>query len=259
MTTSLLALVMHGAGGRMGREIISCSAEDDSIALIGALGRLSPDFDAAWVRDSDLKPVVIDFSIPEASLRAAKWCQQQGCPLVVGTTGFTEAQKQELILAGQQIPLLISANMSLGVNVLLGVLSQVAHSLGRLSDIEIVEWHHRYKRDAPSGTALAMGEAIASALDLDWPESAWLDRQQNQDPDKRRNMIGFSSLRAGDMAGQHSALFALEGESLELGHRATSRRCFAHGALTAARWLSQRSVGCYSMRDVLGLNGQAYG
>ena len=172
--------------------------------------------------------------------------------MVIGTTGFSEAERQLLVDAGQEIAIVFAANFSVGVNLCLKLLDTAARVLGDDVDIEIIEAHHRHKVDAPSGTALRMGEVVAAALNRDLAKVAVYGRE-GQTGARERETIGFATVRAGDVVGDHTVIFAADGERVELAHKASNREAFAKGALTAARWLKGRAPGLYTMRDVLGL------
>jgi 4-hydroxy-tetrahydrodipicolinate reductase len=205
---------------------------------------------AALIAASD---VVIEFSTPEASLAHARLCADRGCAHVVGTTGLDAAQDRELQGLAQRTPIVRAANMSLGVNLLLGLVRQVAGILDETYDIEIVEIHHRHKVDAPSGTALALGRAAAAGRGVD-PAAAWVRARDGVTGPRAPGSIGFAVLRGGDAVGDHTVMFAGEGERIELTHKASDRRIYARGALRAARWAVGKPAGLYGMADVLGLS-----
>ncbi|KPV41652.1 hypothetical protein AN478_00785 [Thiohalorhabdus denitrificans] len=263
-------IVITGATGRMGRTLLQAVAEDEESALAGAVDR--PDGEAVG-RDAgelagtgpvgvkvseDLAPVlegadaVIDFTLPEATAVYADQCASAGVPLVVGTTGFDEAQQARLDAAAERVPVLVAPNMSVGVNLTFKVLEMVAQALGDDYDVEVIEAHHRNKVDAPSGTALRMGEVVAEALGRDLAEDAIYGRQGRTGVRDRRT-IGFETIRAGDIVGEHTVLFAGSGERVEIGHKASSRMTFASGALRAAKWVVTQPPGRYDMQDLLGL------
>ena len=261
-----------GAAGRMGRMLIEAIAESgDDIRLTAAIERSGSSLLGADAGElvgaeangvalaSDLTAVIdnidvlIDFTVPEATLSNASVCAAHGVALVVGTTGFTPEQEATLLAYGGQIPLCKSSNFSTGVNVAFKLLAQAAAALGNDVDIEIVEAHHRHKIDAPSGTALSMGEVVADALGRDLREVAVYGRE-GQTGARDRNTIGFATIRAGDVVGDHTVIFAADGERLEITHKASSRMAFARGAVRAAAWLPGQSPGRYDMQDVLGFN-----
>jgi 4-hydroxy-tetrahydrodipicolinate reductase len=196
--------------------------------------------------------ILIEFSVPEASLAHVRLVARQGGRAVIGTTGFTPAQRDELAELGRRAPILVSPNMSVAVNVAFRILADMARMLGDDYDVEIVETHHRFKKDAPSGTALRMAEVVAQALGRDLAKTAVYDRHDRL-AERTRKEIGMAALRSGDVVGEHTVSFASLGERLELTHRAHSRDNFARGALRAARFIAGAKPGLYSMQDVLGL------
>lgn len=257
-----LRVIITGAGGRMGGALIAALAEVGSLRLAAATEqpespavgrdvggvRVTTDF-AAALPGAD---VVIDFTRPEATLSHAAACVTARRPLVIGTTGFPAAAKETLAAAARSIPIVLAPNMSVGVNVLFKVASEVASVLGDTYDIEIVETHHRLKKDAPSGTALRLAEVLAQSLGLDAQRD--LIRTRDGDIGERpRRKIGVQTLRGGDVVGDHTVFFLGNGERIELTHRATSRTNFAQGALRAAQWIVGQPPGLYDMQDVLGL------
>jgi 4-hydroxy-tetrahydrodipicolinate reductase len=196
--------------------------------------------------------VLIDFTRPEGTMAHVKACREQGVKMVIGTTGFSEAQKREIQAASQDIAIVLAPNMSVGVNVTLKLLEMAAAALANDYDIEIIEAHHRHKVDAPSGTALKMGEVIAHTLGRDLKACAVFDRQGHTGarPDKA---IGFSTIRGGDIVGDHTVLFAGTGERIEITHKSSSRSTYAEGSLRAVRFLANHPHGMFDMFDVLGL------
>jgi 4-hydroxy-tetrahydrodipicolinate reductase len=265
-----LRIGVIGCGGRMGRAVLREVLAAPDLELAGGVERPGhPDIgrdlgllvgEAATgivVRDdlADLlaaADAVIEFSTPEASLLHARACADRCRPLVIGTTGFSPEQERELWQLGERLPLLVAPNMSLGVNLLLALTEQVARALGPEFDIEILEMHHRQKVDAPSGTALALGRAAAEGRGIRLEEAAVRVRDGLTGP-RVRGTIGFATLRGGDVVGDHSVVFAGEGERIVLQHLAADRRIYARGAVAGARWLVGRPAGRYAMRDVLGL------
>ncbi len=259
-----------GVSGRMGRALLEAVAADNGCTLCAALDRpgsplLGQDAGAAWgaasgVRVSDQPgaalrdaQALIDFTRPEASFGYLDACVAAGVPLVIGTTGFDDAGKARIAAAAQQIPIVFAPNMSVGVNLLMKMAELAAGVLADGYDIEIIEAHHRHKVDAPSGTALGLGQAVARAINRDLARCAVYGREGvtgERDP----ATIGFSTVRGGDIVGDHTLLFAGIGERVELTHKASSRATFAQGALRAAKWLQGRAPGLYDMRDVLNLN-----
>ncbi|TBU92837.1 4-hydroxy-tetrahydrodipicolinate reductase [Stutzerimonas kirkiae] len=211
------------------------------VALVGELGVVTTDFD-----------VLIDFTHPSVTLANLGTCRQAGKSMVIGTTGFSPEEKQRLAEAAQEIPIVFAANFSVGVNLCLKLLDTAAQVLGDEVDIEIIEAHHRHKVDAPSGTALRMGEVVANALGRDLRKVAVYGRE-GQTGARERETIGFATVRAGDIVGDHTVLFAADGERVEITHKASSRMTFAKGAVRAALWLQGRPAGLYDMQDVLGL------
>jgi 4-hydroxy-tetrahydrodipicolinate reductase len=263
-------VVVAGAAGRMGNRLVALLQEDKELRLVAALeapghpalgrdageaagvGRLTvpitADAEAALGKDR----ILIEFSVPEASLAHARLVARQGGRAVIGTTGFTPAQREELAAIGRSIAILVAPNMSVGVNVAFRILADMARMLGDDYDVEIVETHHRFKKDAPSGTALRMAEVVAEALGRDLAKTAVYDRHDKL-AERSRKEIGMAALRSGDVVGEHTVSFGALGERLELTHRAQSRDNFARGALRAARFIAAAKPGLYSMQDVLGL------
>ncbi|MDO9468254.1 MAG: 4-hydroxy-tetrahydrodipicolinate reductase [Thiobacillus sp.] len=258
-----------GVSGRMGRTLLEAVAADAGCALHAALDRpgsplLGQDAGAAWGAASGVKvsdqpaaalpgaQALIDFTRPEATFAYLDACVAAGVPLVIGTTGFDEAGRGRIAAAAQQIPIVFAPNMSVGVNLLMKLAELAAQVLEDGYDIEIIEAHHRHKVDAPSGTALGLGQAVAGAINRDLAGCAVYGREGvtgERDP----KTIGFSTVRGGDIVGDHTLLFAGIGERVELTHKASSRATFAQGALRAAKWLQGRAPGLYDMRDVLNL------
>jgi 4-hydroxy-tetrahydrodipicolinate reductase len=228
-------------------------------ALIEAINSSSQsDFGAGFDKGDNLIDsisnfeVLIDFSRPEASLNALAVCKDAGKAMVIGTTGFTDTELELIGQASKEIPIVFAPNMSVGVNLTLKILETSAKVIGPDSSIEIIEAHHRYKVDSPSGTALKMGEVIANALGRDLSECAVYGREGIEEP-RDMNTIGFSSIRGGDVVGEHTVAFFMDGERVEITHKASSRMIYANGAVRAANWLSDKSSGLYSMQDVLEL------
>lgn len=267
---SRLRLAVPGAGGRMGQSILKVIAESPAVELVAAIERsdaavlgkdtgLVAGIGASGLTiGSDLEEaldradVVIDFTAPAATAWTASRAAEREVAMVIGTTGLGEAERRAVRQAAERVPIVLSANMSLGVNVLLGLLEQAARALGPDYDVEIVELHHRLKKDAPSGTAMAMAERLADALSRDLAEVARYGRE-GQPGARTRDEIGILALRGGDIVGEHTAYFCGLGERLEISHRASSRETFARGAVRAALWLRDRDPGLYDMQDVLGL------
>ena len=240
-------IAINGSKGKMGQ------------ALIEAINSNSQsDFGAGFDKGDNLIDsisnfeVLIDFSRPEASLNAIAVCKDAGKAMVIGTTGFTDSELELIGQASKEIPIVFAPNMSVGVNLTLKILETSAKVIGPDSSIEIIEAHHRYKVDSPSGTALKMGEVIANALGRDLSECAVYGREGIEEP-RDMNTIGFSSIRGGDVVGEHTVAFFMDGEWVEITHKASSRMIYANGAVRAANWLSDKSSGLYSMQDVLEL------
>lgn len=265
-----MRLVVLGATGRMGTAVIRLAAASADCSLSGAatepgqaqlgedagvvagtrrLGVMLGDSAVAALQGCD---VAVDFTAAAVTSAHLEACVRQRCALVLGTTGLSEAQLQELDTAARSIPIVYGRNMSVGVLVFTELARQAARLLGSEADIEITETHHRNKVDAPSGTALQLGEAMARELGVKLDDVAVFDRFTTRAP-RRRGSIGFSSIRAGSVVGDHSVMLALDEEIITLEHRALDRTTFARGALRAARWVVGRPAGLYSMADVLGL------
>lgn len=253
---SPVRIALLGAAGRMGQAVLEAGDGHPDIRFTAALVRAGSASQGQTTHGltygSDLKAalaqadVLLDFSLPESTLQALEACLAAGKPLVTGVTGMDEVQKSRLKEAGKRIPVLAAPNMSLGVALLSRMAEQAARVLGQDFDIEVSEAHHRHKKDAPSGTALALAEVMARARDAG-PIDKSLERKGARQP----GSIGFSVVRAGDIVGEHTVLFAGAGERLELSHRAQSRASFAHGALRAARWIAGKPAGTYTLADTL--------
>ena len=257
-----------GINGRMGTQIaqlvhqhdiadISFGLVDKNLGLDGQnIGEIVGIKNLDLVANSDIDELfknsdaVIDFSAPELSILCAKKAAQYKKIFICGTTGFTESQKQNLYGAAVKTKIFYSTNMSIGVNLLMNLTEKVAKILHEDYDAEIIEMHHRYKKDAPSGTALSLGEAVASGRGLNFGEVAKRTRD-GITGERTKNEIGFASLRGGDVIGDHSVIFASDGERVELTHKASNRIIYAKGAIRAAIWASGQENGIYSMRDVL--------
>jgi 4-hydroxy-tetrahydrodipicolinate reductase len=263
-------VVVAGAAGRMGSRIVACLRETPGLRLAAALeaaghaalGRdagevagagavgvaIGADAAAAIVRDR----VLVEFSTPEASLDHLRLVAGAGARAVIGTTGFSPAQRQEIERLGRRAPIMLAPNMSVAVTLAFTLLPIMARALGDDYDVEITEIHHRFKKDAPSGTAVRMAELVAEALGRDLAASGVYGRQ-GLPGERTRGEIGVLALRSGDVVGEHTVSFGTLGERLELTHRAHNRDTFARGALRAARWIVAQPPGLYSMADVLGL------
>lgn len=266
-----ISVVVAGAAGEMGRRLVAAVAADPALTLVGAteraghpdlgkdagelagLGRLGVPISEDLAGLLASRPVVIDFTAPEASLLHLELGAKAGSPLVIGSTGFSAAQKARAAELAGRVACVLSPNMSMGVNLLFHLVKKAAAVLGPDFDLEIVEAHHRRKKDAPSGTALLLAEAAAQGKGFTLAESARYCREGLIGPRPDRE-IGIQSLRAGDIVGDHTVLLAGPGERLELIHRAHSRDTFAKGAARAARWIAGKPPGLYTMSDVLGLN-----
>jgi 4-hydroxy-tetrahydrodipicolinate reductase len=269
----MIRIAIAGAGGRMGQALIEAVLADPSLSLVAALDVAeSPaagrDAGAAFGRatgvtvgiDPDVAAkaadVLIDFTRPEGTLAHLEACATHGIGAVVGTTGLSDAQKAQISRLAQAIPIVCAANMSVGVNVLLDLVTTAAKRLGPAYDIEIVEMHHRHKVDAPSGTALALGEAAARGAGNSLADCA-VPARQGLTGERKPGSIAFAALRGGDVVGEHTVIFAGIGERIELSHKAASRQNFAVGALRAAHFVAARRAagqsGLADMRDVLGL------
>ena len=262
-------VAIAGAAGRMGRTLVSLLAEHPTLVLRAALEHpQSPHLGSdagllAGVRASgviiaadavaalDAFDVLVDFTVPESTLAHLALCRRAAKRLVIGTTGFGNAVAQ-INAAATDIPIMFAPNMSVGVNLCFKLADLAARVLGDDFDVEIIEAHHRHKIDAPSGTAVRMGEVVAAALGRDLKHCAVYGREGRSGP-RDRKTIGFETIRAGDIVGDHTLLFAGSGERIEITHKASDRSTFASGALRAADWLMQQPAGLYDMQDVLGL------
>ena len=254
--TAPVPLAVAGALGRMGRAVAEVVAEAEGAELVARFDR-APDEGLSTREDALARAaVVVDFSTPEASVALAQAAALAGRPaLVIGTTGLSDAQEAAITRAAERVAILRSGNFSLGVNLLIGLVRQAARTLPAAEwDIEIFEAHHRRKVDAPSGTALMLGEAAASGRGVRLDETSERGRDGLTGP-RRPGAIGFSVQRGGGVVGEHSVLFAAEDELITLSHSARDRRLFARGAVHAALWLAARPPGLYGMPDVLGLKG----
>ena len=265
----MITLAVSGAAGRMGRAIVEASQLAADIRLGCAIERSGSDVigvDAGElagvpgigvvvsdVLDREAFDVLIEFTNPGATLEHVGFCADHDKAMVIGTTGLQPADHEQIARAADTIPIVLAPNMSVGVNVCLRLLEIAARALGDSVDIEIIEAHHRHKIDAPSGTALRMGEVISAARGRALHEDAVFVRS-GAVGERPRHAIGFATVRAGDIVGEHTVMFVGDGERIELTHRAASRMNFAYGALRAARWVSDRESGLYAMHDVLDLS-----
>lgn len=263
-------VAVTGAAGRMGKHLIEAinAAENASLgaavvrpdsSLVGSdagelagVGRLGVEVSGDLNAVMDDFDVLIDFSTPSVTIANAKACAAARKPIVIGTTGFSLGQKEELYAVPAQIPVCMAANFSTGVNLCLKLLDTTARVLGDDVDVEIYEAHHRHKMDAPSGTALKMGEVVASALGRNLQDKAIYGRE-GQTGERERDNIGFATVRGGDVVGDHTVMFLADGERVEITHKASSRMSFARGAVRAALWLEGKSPMLFDMQDVLGL------
>ncbi|TAK64819.1 4-hydroxy-tetrahydrodipicolinate reductase [Methylobacter sp.] len=267
----MMRIAVVGASGRMGLCLIKAAALAKNAELAVAVSRpesLAIGRDAGELAGisvvgvkvgDDLASVIdqfdvlIDFTRPDASMAFIDICRETGKKLVIGTTGYSDQQKAQISEAAKDVAIVMAPNMSVGVNLSLKLLEMTAKVMGDYTDIEVIEAHHRHKVDAPSGTALRMGEVVANALGRDLKDCAIYGREGNTG-ERDRKTIGFSTIRAGDIVGEHTVMFADDGERVEITHKATSRMTFANGAVRAAVWLADKNTGLYDMQDVLGLS-----
>lgn len=267
----MIDITVLGASGRMGKAIISCISKSTDCRLVGAvsedndpnigkdigeilglakkLGISLVDNDDVILKNTD---VVIDFTLPSALDKNLILCSKGLVPMIIGVTGLDEAQLNLITETSFKIPILYERNMSVGVNVLLNMVQNLSKILDSDFDTEITETHHRHKIDSPSGTAIAIGEAIAKAKNLNFSDIYKPSRINTNTP-RSPNSIGISSIRGGGFIGDHTVSFTSEDESIEISHHALDRKCFAQGALSAAKWIADQDPGLYSMNDVLGL------
>lgn len=261
-------IAIAGAAGRMGQALIQAVSMDTKLQLTHTFeqpGHASLDLDAGVL--AGISPVsvpltdsiagvnfdlLVDFTTPTATMEHLAYCRSQGRRMVIGTTGLDEVDRNAVSLAAENMPIVLAPNMSIGVNLTLKLIEMTARTLGDDVDIEVIEAHHRHKVDAPSGTALRMGEVAANILGRDLAEDGVYTRY-GQTGERDQKAIGFATIRGGDMVGEHSVWFVGAGERIEIVHKATSRAIYAAGAVRAARWLLDRSNGLYDMQDVLGL------
>lgn len=263
-------IAIVGAAGRMGKTLIEAVQNDEQCQL--TVGTVLPDSSlvgadagevagvgknqvalAASLESGGDFDVLIDFTSTDATMAHLDYCVANNKSIVIGTTGFSDEQKARIQAAGERIPVVFAPNMSVGVNLCFKLLDMAARVLGDTVDIEVIEAHHRHKIDAPSGTALGMGEVLANALDRDLKECAVYGRE-GVTGERDRQTIGFETIRAGDIVGEHTVMFADIGERIEITHKASSRMTFAKGAIRAANWLTGKPASVYSMQDVLDLN-----
>jgi len=240
-------IAINGSKGKMGQALKEAVNANSKV-----------EYGAGFDKGDSLKDslddfdVLIDFSRPEASLNALSICKESAKAMVIGTTGFSDSELNLINQASKEIPIVFAPNMSVGVNLTLKILETSAKVIGPDSSIEIIEAHHRYKVDSPSGTALKMGEVVANALGRDLSKCAIYGREGIEEP-RDQNTIGFSSIRGGDVVGEHTVAFFMDGERVEITHKASSRMIYANGAVRAAHWLTDKPSGLYSMQDVLEL------
>lgn len=265
-----LKIGIVGAGGRMGRNLIQAVHQFEGVeltaaferagsSLIGAdvgelvgLGNLGVAIKATLAENPNFD-LLIDFTRPEGTLEHIAFCVANHKKMVIGTTGFDDAGKQAIKAAAGKISIVFASNYSVGVNLVFKLLEKAAKVMGDYCDIEVIEAHHRHKVDAPSGTALSMGEHIARTLGRDLKAHGVFERN-GITGERKRDEIGFATIRAGDVVGEHSVWFADEGERVEIAHKASSRMTFANGAVRAAKWLESKQTGLFDMTDVLDLN-----
>ncbi|MDA1108131.1 MAG: 4-hydroxy-tetrahydrodipicolinate reductase [Proteobacteria bacterium] len=267
MTTRIAIM---GAAGRMGRALIDACSLMPALTLGAAIdrpdsaliGRDAGECNGGWALGVPISgslaeagdfDVLVDFTLPEVTLAHLEFCRSQGKRMVIGTTGFTPEQRAVIATAAKQMAIVLSPNMSVGVNLCLKLLDTATRVLGHDVDIDIIEAHHKHKVDAPSGTALRMGEVVAAALGQELRDIAVYGRGAGRSEERKPSTIDFSSIRAGDIVGDHTVMFTGQGERIEITHRATSRTNFARGALRAASWLMQQKTGLFDMQDVLGI------
>ena len=260
-------LAVVGAAGRMGRRIVALAVESGRFDIVGAveneahpeigkdagliagIERLNVSLSSSWPTGVN---VAIDFSLPEAADKTLQQCTANGSALVLGTTGLTAGQQEAIKVAAKKIPILYGTNMSVGMNVLFSVVGKVAAMLGEDYDIEIVEEHHRFKKDAPSGSALTLAQNICKATDRPYPDSL-IHGRSGKEALRKKGEIGIHAVRAGDITGVHSVIYSTLGETITLNHTAHSRDTLVRGALRAAEWLLNKPPALYSMADVLAI------
>ena len=261
------SLIIKGAAGRMGKRIVALAQAEASftvaagiehanhpdlgkdIGQLAGIGSLNVKLSSAFPAKAD---AAIDFSLPDAADTTIRHCADNNIALVMGTTGLSAAQLDLLREAAQKIAIVQATNMSLGMNLLFAIVGKVARSLGMDYDIEIIEAHHRFKKDAPSGSALSLAEAVCKETGRIYPDDL-VHGREGKDVQRKPGQIGMHAVRAGDIIGQHTVLYSTLGESVTIAHNAHTRDTFAHGALRAAKWVAGQKPGLYSMKDVLGL------
>ena len=266
----MVRVAVCGAAGRMGKTILEVCRDTDGVEIgaaiehpespmlgmdagnVAGIGKQNVNIVEDINSVADDFDVLIDFTFADATINNLKKCQAAGKRMVIGTTGLTDAQKAEIRSVSEDCALVFAPNMSIGVNLCFKLIELAAQIIGEDSDIEIIEAHHNQKKDAPSGTAVRMGEIIADGLDRDLKECAVYGRQGIGDV-RGKKTIGFETIRAGDIVGEHTVMFASAGERVEITHKASNRKTFASGAVRAALWLMKKENGLYDMQDVLGL------
>jgi len=269
MNDHITPIVIVGARGRMGKVLIREVIASDNYVLLGAVdrsggpgigqdaGRLAGTVEVGVLVEDELMPrrsaVVVDFSLPQATEANIRRCRDAGAPLILGTTGLEASTRAMLAEAAREIPIVSDANFSVGITLLARLAGLAARALGDSWDAEIIEIHHKHKRDAPSGTALRLAKSVAKATGRNLADVIRTDRSGTAAEPRSDGEIGIAAIRGGDSVGEHQLLFLADGERLELGHRAHDRAIFARGALRAARWAEGRAPGLYDMADVLGL------
>ena len=259
-----------GAAGRMGKTVLEVCNETDNVEIAAAIeykgssmigldageqagiGKIDVEITDDIAKISDQIDVLIDFTIASSLTENLEKCHAAGKCMVIGTTGLDDEQKELINKMAKDIAIVFAPNMSIGVNLCLKLLEMAAQVIGEASDIEIIEAHHRHKKDAPSGTALRMGEVIADTLGRNLKECAVYGRE-GVTGERDKNTIVFATIRAGDIVGEHTVMFASAGERVEITHKATSRKTFASGAVRAAQWLAEKDKGLFDMQDVLGI------
>jgi 4-hydroxy-tetrahydrodipicolinate reductase len=255
-------IAVNAASGKMGQQVIGQITSHQKAELVSAfcrpehrlLGRQLGNSEIVYSSNIALglnqSHVVIDFSLPEATLGLIEHAIKAKTPVLIGTTGFSDSELEKIKNAAVSIPILLAPNTSIGVNSALALLSQAAKMLGKQADIEIIESHHKHKLDAPSGTAIRMGECMADAMDKNF-EDIKVTNSRFDNRSRRKGEIGISAIRAGEIIGEHKVLFVLDNETISIEHKAQNRHCFAEGAVAAAVWLADQTSGFYTMQDFL--------
>ena len=259
-------IAVNASTGRMGQQVIDEAAKAEDVELVAAFCRSGHPFFGKTVRGTDTKntikytndilsgisssQVVIDFSLPAVSISLLENAIKSNTPLLIGTTGFNQQQKDLISKASESIPIMLESNTSIGVNMMMKLLTVAAKSIGKDAHIEIIEYHHKNKIDAPSGTAIKLGDIICEATNSNLADRGVYDRRENKHI-RTQDEIGISVVRAGEIVGKHQILFALDNENITIEHEALSRECFAAGAVKAAKWLTSQENGLYGMKDYL--------